>query len=167
MKFVRSFAVAAVVLAASLAFAQTESPPDPPRPPRTYHGSLGGGGSFVLTGAGGDRNRFDVAFDLKPKSRYGFVAAWRAFDDKHEGLVMAGIVYEGAAARPRLVLDLHADAGWDLDARRPLVGAGIRSTLTIIGPLGVSFDSGAYFVIGGIDHSRLHIQSNALIVARW
>ena len=80
---------------------------------------------------------------------------------------MAGLVYEGAAARPRLVVDLHADAGADLDARAPLVGGGVRATLTLLGPLGVVVDAGAYLVIDGIDGSRLQLQSSTLLVARW
>jgi hypothetical protein len=138
---------------------------------RPFHGSVGVGGSFVLAGAQGDRHRIDLAIDFKPRSRYGFTLAWRAIEpreiDHHAGMVMAGIVYEGAAARPRLVLDLHGDVGLDLDARAPLVGGGIRTTLTIVGPLGVVFDSGVYLVIDGIDDSRLHVQGTTLFVARW
>lgn len=134
---------------------------------RSIHGSVGGGGSLLLTGHDDDRDRFDLAVELKPRGRFGFAAAWRAFDQDHDGLVMAGIVYEGAAARPRLVLDLHADLGVDLDARAPLVGGGIRTTLAIIGPLGIAFDSGAYLVIDGIDDTRLQLQGSALVVARW
>jgi hypothetical protein len=76
-------------------------------------------------------------------------------------------VYEGAAARPRLVLDLHAELGADLDARVPLVGGGIRTTLTIIGPLGVALDTGAYLVLDGIDRTRLQLQTSTVLVARW
>jgi len=134
---------------------------------RPWHGSVGAGGALVGTGAGDDRGRLEIALDLKPGIRFGGVLAWRAFDENHDGLVMAGIVYEGAASRPRLVLDLHADLGADLDARAPLVGGGIRTTLTIIGPLGVALDSGAYLIIDGIDNTRLQLQSSALVVARW
>ena len=97
--------------------------------------------------------------------------AWRAIEprenDHHDGLVMAGILYEGAAARPRLVLDLHGDVGIDLDAKRPLVGGGIRTTLTVIGPIGVVLDSGAYLVIDGIDDTRLQLMGSTLVVGRW
>ena len=145
---------------------------DPPsRPSRPWHGSVGVGGSFVLTGEQGDRHRLDLAIDLKPRSRYGVTLAWRAIEprenDHHDGLVMAGILYEGAAARPRLVLDLHGDVGFDLDAKRPLVGGGIRTTLTVIGPLGVVLDSGAYLVIDGIDDTRLQLMGSTLVVGRW
>jgi hypothetical protein len=137
------------------------------RAERPWHGSVGAGGALVLTGDGGDRQRAEVAIEVKPRSRFGVLAAWRSFDEDHDGLVTAGLVYEGAAARPRLVLDLHADAGYDLDANAPLAGGGIRTTLTIIGPLGVAFDAGAYLVLDGLDDTRLQLQSSTLLVARW
>ncbi len=138
---------------------------------RPWHGSVGVGGSFLLTGEQGDRHRLDLAVDLKPRSRFGLSLAWRAIEprenDHHDGLLIAGVVYEGAAARPRLVLDLHGDAGFDLDARRPLIGAGVRTTLTIIGPLGVVLDSGGYLVLDGIDHTRLQLMGSTLLVGRF
>lgn len=134
---------------------------------RGLHGSAGIGGTLVMTGARGDRLRLDATFDLKPRSRYGFVLGWRAFDEDHHGLVTAGLAYEGAASRPRLVLDLHADIGFDLDTRRPLVGGGLRTTLMIIGPFGVVLDTGGYLVIDGVDNSRLQLQGATLLSARW
>jgi len=134
---------------------------------RGWHGSAGAGGALVLAGDQGDRLRADVALDLKPGTRLGALLAWRAFDADHRGLVMAGVVYEGAAARPRLVLDVFAQAGADLDAEAPLAGGGVRTTLTIIGPLGVALDLAGYLVLDGIDDTRLHLQSNALAVVRW
>jgi hypothetical protein len=140
---------------------------DPAQAGRALHGSAGVGGTLVLTGDGGDRARLDAVVEVKPRSRFGGLVAWRAFDDHHHGLVTAGVVYEGAAARPRLVLDLHAELGADLDARVPLVGGGIRTTLTIIGPLGVALDTGAYLVLDGIDRTRLQLQTSTVLVARW
>ncbi|MBS1121046.1 MAG: hypothetical protein H6Q90_3274 [Deltaproteobacteria bacterium] len=134
---------------------------------RGIHGTAGVGSSLVLTGDGGDRVRFDIVVDVKPRSRFGGLVAWRAFDDHHRGLVMAGVVYEGAAARPLLVLDLHAELGGDLDARVPLVGGGLRITAKIIGPLSVALDTAAYLVLDGIDDTRLQLQTNALLVGRW
>ncbi|MDB4961420.1 MAG: hypothetical protein JWP01_1419 [Myxococcales bacterium] len=134
---------------------------------RGLHGGVGAGSTFVLSGSEGDRFRYDVIVDLKPRSRYGVVLAWRAFDQDRRGLVTAGLVYEGAAARPRLVLDLHVDVGADLDRPAPLAGGGVRATLTVIGPLGVAFDLASYLVLDGIDDSRLQLQSNAVLVARW
>ncbi len=135
---------------------------------RPWHGSVGIGGSLVIVGDQGDRNRVDVAIDLKPASRYGVSLAWRATDkDHHDGLLIAGLVYEGAASRPRLVLDLHADVGFDLDARRPLLGGGIRPTLMIYGPLGLVFDTGVYVIVDGIDGTRVQLMSSTLLAVRW
>lgn len=131
------------------------------------HGSVGAGGALVLSGDRGDRTRADVAFDLTLRGRFGVIAAWRGFDDARRGLVMAGVAYEAAASRPRLVLDFHAAAGADLDARVPLVGGGLRTTVALIGPVGVVLDMGAYLVLDGIDDSRLQLQSALLAVARW
>jgi len=131
------------------------------------HGSAGAGGALVLTGDGGDRLRLDAAVDVKLGRRLGALAAWRAFDEGHRGLAMAGLVFEAGAARPRLVLDLHADLGADLDAGAPLAGGGIRTTLAIAGPLGVVLDSGGYLVIDGLDRTRLQLQGSASLAARW
>lgn len=145
----------------------TLAPSADARAERDVHGSVGVGGALVVTGAEGDRLRLDLTLDLKPRSRYGVLLAWRAFDQERRGLVTAGLVYEGAAARPRLVLDLHVDAGVDLDRPAPLVGGGIRTTLTITGALGLVFDAGAYLVLDGIDDSRLQLQASTLVAVRW
>ncbi len=158
---------AALAVAALVLGAHTRATAESVAPARTLHGSAGAGGSLIVTGSQGDRFRFDVELDLKPRSRYGVLLAWRAFDADHRGLVTAGILYEGAAARPTLVLDLHADVGVDLDQRAPLVGGGIRPTLQIIGPLGLVYDGGAYLILDGFDNSRLQLQSTLLLVARW
>jgi hypothetical protein len=158
-------------LAIALLFCVHAARADDAAPQRAWHGSIAGGGDLLLSGADGDRNRLDVALDLKPRSRFGLLLAWRAIEPRdtshHDGLVMAGIVYEGAAARPRLVLDLHGDGGFDLDARRPLIGGGIRTTLTIWGPFCLVGDAGLYFVIDGIDDSRLQFQTSTLLGLRW
>ena len=137
------------------------------RADRPLHGSVGFGGALLTTGAEGDRLRLDASFDLKLRSRYGVLAAWRAFDEDHHGLVTAGLIYEGAAARPRLVLDLHADLGLDLDHTRPALGGGIRATLMIVGPTAVVVDSGALLVVDGVDGTRLQLQTALSLAARW
>jgi hypothetical protein len=133
---------------------------------RPLHGSIGIGGALLLTGDDGDRTRAELELDLEP-SRYGALVALRGFDDHHRGLLCAGFVYEAAAARPTLVIDLHADVGADLDQRAPLVGGGIRTSLGIFGPLGVALDAGGYLVIDGVDHTRLVLASSASLIAAW
>jgi hypothetical protein len=159
---VRRPLLALAVLGAAAAAARAEAPGG-----RRIHGSAGAGGALLWTGGGGDRARLEVAADVKLGGRFGALAAWRALDDARRGLVTAGLVFEAAAARPRLVLDLHADLGADLDARAPLAGGGIRTTLQLVGPLGLVFDAGAYLVLDGIERTRLQLQGSALVAVRW
>lgn len=134
---------------------------------RPVHGSIGGGTSLLLTGDGGDRQRFELELDIEPASRFGGFLAWRAFDEDHHGLLLGGIVYEAGAARPRLVVDLHADAGADLDVTAPVLGGGVRTTLTIWRMIGVALDAGAYLVIDGVDDTRLVLAGSSSLVIRW
>lgn len=155
-----------VHLAAALAILGAAAP-GPARGERRGHGSVGAGGALLLTGGGDARARLEVAADLKLRGRFGALAAWRAAGGGHRGLVTAGLAFEAGAARPRLVLDLHADLGADLDAGAPLAGGGVRATLAIAGPLGVVLDAGAYLVLDGVDGTRLQLQGSALIALRW
>lgn len=134
---------------------------------RPWHGSVGGGTTFLLTGAGGDRNRFELEADIEPASRWGALLAWRGFDGDHGGIVGAGVIYEAGAARPRLVVDFHGDLGFDLDQRAPMVGGGLRTVIAIVGPLGIALDTGAYLVIDGVDDTRLQFATGAGLVARF
>jgi hypothetical protein len=134
---------------------------------RPLHGSIGGGSALLLTGDGGDRQRFELEADLEPYSRWGGLVAWRHFNGSHSGIVAAGFVYEAGAARPRLVIDFHGDVGFDLDQHAPMVGGGLRTVITIVGPLGIALDTGGYLVIDGVDHTRLAIAAGAALVARF
>lgn len=134
---------------------------------RPLHGSLTAGGSAIATGSDGDRLRTEVSLDVKPWSRYGVILGWRGADASslgdgdHDGFVTGGVVFEAAASRPRLVLDLVGEAGWDLDQEAPLVGAGIRTTIGIYGPIGVGLSAGLYVIVDGGD-TRVQLQGNAL-----
>ena len=134
---------------------------------RPLHGSASAGGTLLLSGAGGDHQRAELELDVEPWSHLGALVAWRGFDGTHDGLVTAGIAYEAGAARPRLVLDLHADAGVDLDQHAPVAGGGARALLEIIGPLGIALDSGAYLVVDGTQNTRLAIATGAAIAVIW
>jgi hypothetical protein len=131
------------------------------------HGSVGGGVSFLLTGAQGDRHRFELELDVQPASRFGGLIAWRSVDGDHRGLLLGGLVYEAAAARPRLVIDLHADVGADLDLYAPALGGGIRTTLTVWRMFGLALDTGGYLVIDGVENTRLVLATSASLVIRW
>jgi hypothetical protein len=134
---------------------------------RPVHGSLGVGGTLLLAGADGDRTRGELVLDVEPWSRFGAVVAWRGFDGGHAGLVTAGVAYEAAAARPRVVIDLHGDLGADLDQHAPVVGGGVRALLVVVGPLGLGIDSGAYLVIDGVEHTRLAITVGGALALAW
>jgi hypothetical protein len=82
-------------------------------------------------------------------------------------MLLGGLVYEAGAARPRLVLDLHADVGADLDQKAPVAGGGIRTTLTLWKMLGLAFDGGAYLVIDGLEDTRLVLAGSTSLVMRW
>jgi hypothetical protein len=131
------------------------------------HGSLGGGSALLVTAADDKHLRYELELDVEPRSHYGALVAWRGFDGSHDGMVLGGVVLEGGAARPRLVVDLHADAGADLDARAPVAGGGIRTTLTLWRVLGLAFDGGAYLLIDGVDNTRLRVMGSTSAVLRW
>lgn len=134
---------------------------------RPLHGGASAGGTLLLTGDRGDRQRGELEVDVEPYSRFGGLVAWRGFDRGHRGLLCAGIVYEAGAARPRLVLAFHGDAGIDLDQRAPVLGGGLRTTIALLGPLGLALDTGAYLVIDGVDNTRLAIAAGAALSASF
>jgi len=134
---------------------------------RPVHGSISAGGTLLLTGDNGDRQRAELELDVEPWSRFGAVVAWRGFDRSHDGLITAGIAYEAAASRPRLVVDLHGDLGLDADLHAPVLGGGVRTVIAVVGPLGVTLDSGAYLVIDGIDRTRLQLAAGAALCMVW
>lgn len=139
----------------------------PAQADRAVHGSVGGGSALLVTGHDDDRLRYELELDVEPRSRHGVHAAWRGFSAGHRGMALAGVTYEAAASRPRLVLDLHADLGADLDQRAPVTGGGVRTTIAVWGPLGVALDGGAYLVLDGVERTRLRIAGSTSLVARW
>jgi invasion protein IalB len=48
-----------------------------------------------------------------------------------------------------------------------MVGGGLRTTLTLVGPLGLGLDSGGHLVIDGVDKTRLALSAGVAVVARW
>jgi hypothetical protein len=155
--------LAVVLLAPSLAHA------DPPKV-RPFHWSIGGGGSFLLNGThGGPRNRLDGAVTIEPGGRFGrwgLTFALRHVTPKpfaDDGLATAGITYEPAAARPRLALALHADAGVTITDPSPVIGGGLQTHLWIwprrLGPLAIVFDLTAHLVLSNVNDTRLVVGS--------
>ena len=144
---------------------------EPPRPPRPWHGSIGGGGALLLTGTdGGSKLRLEGEIDvLFPESRHGLLLAIRAAEPSaaRYGLLTGGVMFEAGASRPRIVLGLHADLGVDLDRLAPVAGGGIRTTIKIYKALGIALDNGAYLVVAGISDTRLVFSSSTSLVLRW
>jgi hypothetical protein len=134
---------------------------------RPVHGSIGIGAPLLLTAHDDNRFRLEIELDVEPESRYGGFVAWRGFDDVSHGMLLGGLIFEPAAARPLLVVDMHADVGADLDQHAPVLGGGLRTTLTIWGPFGLALDAGAYLIIDGIDDTRLRLMSSTSAVVRW
>lgn len=168
----RRVGVVAAALAALGSFARADDG-EVPAPTRGVHGSVGGGGALLLAGAdGGSRLGVAAELDVLPGGalgRWGGLVALRAarFDGgQRRGLAMVGVVYEGAASRPRLALDLHGDLGLDLARTRPLAGGGLRTTLGLVGPLGIALDAGLYVVVAGYA-TRAVVDTSLAIVARW
>jgi hypothetical protein len=80
-----------------------------------------------------------------------------------DGMLTAGVHYQAAAARPRLALALHGDAGVTIGKVAPVIGGGIETHLWIwpkrLGPLAVVFDVTGHLVIDGVEGTRLVIAS--------
>ena len=133
---------------------------------RPVHGSVSLGGTILVTGNDNDHFRGEVEVDVEPQSRFGALVAWRGFDSSHRGLVGAGLVFDAAAARPRLVLQLHGDVGADLDLPAPMIGGGARAVVGLVGPLGVALDTGLYVVIDSA-RTRVQLALGAGLAARW
>ncbi len=134
------------------------------------HGDVAVGGGLLVTGNAGDLTRGDVEVDIEPGGawrHYGVIVGLHDFDAGHAGLLCAGVLLDAAVARPRLVLQLHADLGIDLDVDRPVVGGGLRALLGIAGPIGVVVDTNAYVVLDGVGGTRLAIGFDLLAALRW
>lgn len=142
---------------------------DPPKPPPPFRLSVGAGTSFLLFGqADAPRLRLDGHLDVMPGGRWGRWGVATAL--RHvvidpvadDAIVTAGVRYEAAASRPRLVLALHGDLGWEL-AGAPVIGGGVETTLWLVpkklGPLAIVFDVTAHLVVDGTDATRLVIGS--------
>ena len=65
------------------------------------------------------------------------------------------------------MIDFHGDVGFDLDQHAPMAGGGLRTVITIVGPLGLALDSGGYLVIDGVDNTRFALALGASLVARF
>jgi hypothetical protein len=99
--------------------------------------------------------------------RYGVRAAWWGFEGASSGLVVGGVTFQAAAARPRLHLALHADAGAAYgEAAGVAIGVGAQTHLWLWGPLAIGIDTSALVVIGDGDPGLLLGSALTLRLAR-
>lgn len=150
--------------------------PEPAEPSSgpPFRFSIGGGGAVLIVGSEGERWRGLYELDLYPGGRLGrwgvsLAARSILFDPYGEaGLVTAGVIYEAAASRPRLIMALHGDLGVTYgpeggDDVRPAVGGGLKTHLGVIGPLAVATDLTAHVVLGDSDDLALVISAGAML----
>jgi len=136
--------------------------------------SIGAGGAALLSGAAGETWRGLAEIDLYPGGPLGKVGGSLAvrsllldpFGDA--GLATAGVIYEAAAARPRLVMALHGEAGIAFgpdgaDRLRPAIGGGLKTHLGVIGPLALATDVTAHVIAEDVDDLTLVFSLGALI----
>lgn len=160
---------AALSLAAWLVTASASPHTASAEPERTWRAGIGAGGFVAALGPVSSGLVADVA--VKPGGAFGRLGARleaRTLDEDLEdgidgGLLLGGVVYEAAAARPRLAIDLHGDAGVAYPDARLAVGGGGTTQLWLAGPLAVGLDSSAHLVLDGVDGTEL-ILAGALTV---
>ena len=152
----------AALLLAGLAVAPVPAVADP-------RGALQATSELLLTG-GKPRQRSGLAVTAYVTRRLGLRAAVHLlpFDPLADtGVVTLGIAYRAAAARPKLELVVHAEAGlaWPL---APALGAGTTTYLwPTRWPVAITFDLGATAIVDGVVDSRLVIALGAgLALAR-
>lgn len=121
-------------------------------------GALNVTGDLTLTGPR-PRNRFAVEATGYVTQRVGIYAAAHQITVEplgDAGKVTAGIAYRAAAARPRLEVVIHGDAGvsWPL---LPVVGGGVTTYLWPLTslPFAVTTGAHAYLVVDGVEDTHL------------
>lgn len=88
--------------------------------------------------------------------RFGIGLYYRGDRTVRHGAYLAGLVYEAGAARPKLVMTLHAAVGYDAAHDLPIVGGGWRISLAVSGPIVVSTNLTGQLFLDGVN-SRLGI----------
>lgn len=137
------------------AVADAETAPRAGAARRGVHASATAGWYAALTGPLSHGPAAEL--EIHPGGFFGRLGAglyYRGDERIRGGAVALGLAYEVGAARPKLTMGLHVDVGYDLTDDLPLVGAGVRSWLGVVGPLVVSGNATAHVFLDGID-SRL------------
>jgi hypothetical protein len=122
---------------------------------RPWAGGLGVGGYVAIGGPA--QSGLAATAALYPGAwagRFGarFEARTAGDDEPFDSaLFTAGLIYETAAARPRLSLALHGEAGAMAPDPRPALGGGVELQLWLLGPLALAADSSAHVLVDGVD----------------
>ena len=150
--------------------AQVGADRDGERDSRAWAGGLGAGGYLALTGpASSGLSAVAALYPGAWAGRAGVRVEARTTgdDDRWDGgMFTAGLTYEAAAARPRLSLALHGEAGAIVPDARVAVGGGVELQLWLVGPLALALDSGAHLVVDGLDSEIILAGGLGLRVAR-
>jgi hypothetical protein len=162
----------ALALATLLATARATPPTASAEPRREWHGGIGAGGFVAVLGP--VTSGLAASAELSPGGafgRFGARASGRTLDDEladgiDGGLLLGGVVYEAAAARPRLAIALHGEVGAVLPDPHVAVGGGVETTLWIVGPLALALDSTAHLVLRGVDSELLVAGALTIRLAR-
>ena len=137
---------------------------------RPWAGGLGVGGTAALTGPA--RTGLCAVAALYPGAwagRLGLRLEARSTGDDEPldaGLFTGGLAYETAAARPRLSLALHGEAGAVIPDTRPAVGGGVELQLWLFGPVALALDSTAHLLLDGVDSELMLAGALGLRIAR-
>ncbi|ACY17953.1 hypothetical protein [Haliangium ochraceum] len=120
------------------------------------HWAVGAGSFLGLTGPAA----FGLAAEAQmvprfwPGPYFGLGVRYRGFRGLASGLVAAGPVFQAAATRPHLAIEMHASAGLRYGPAEPVFGAGVRTQLGLWGPLALALSADGY---ASFDGARLRL----------
>lgn len=145
-RFSAALAVVALVAVAAVTAASAHAEPMSARP---AHFGAGVGGHLGFTGDAGLGSLAEA--ELYPGGRLGrlgFRVEARGLGEAIPDGVLAGVIFEGAASRPRLQIALYATAGAAFDGDA-LIAAGVQTQLWLLGPLALGLDGGGVLRASG------------------
>ncbi|MEM9488909.1 MAG: hypothetical protein AAGC55_07175, partial [Myxococcota bacterium] len=117
---------------------------------RSWHASALIGGFIGVTGPASYGTAVDI--EIYPPARFGGNLIARDLAGSHGTLVLAGLAFQAAATRPRLVMSLHADIGATTgDTVLPAAGGGVRAQLAVFGPIIIGGNLTGHLLLDGID----------------
>lgn len=143
------------MLWSAAAIATLLSAPAGAEEPRPLRVRAQAGGALAVTGPGGlDAQATAAISPGGALGRYGLRLSARSFDAAdglaEDGFLAAGVSYEAAASRPRLVISLFAEAGI-ASGWVPVAGGGVHTDLYVFGPLALGGEIAAHLFVDGSD----------------